>query len=71
MLIETLSLKTFKFGKDEVLFVNQLDVPKSSSENIDTKLNKQNSTSIESNTDLVSGVYEGGFKIWECHVNIF
>ena len=68
--IETLSLKTFKFGKDELLFVNQLDVPKSSSENIDMTLNKQNSTSIESNTDLVSGVYEGGFKIWECSYDL-
>ena len=63
--IESLQLDTSYFGKETILYVNQLDVPKTLSLKT-IEETKDESTIVESSTDLVTGVYEGGFKIWEC-----
>ena len=49
--------------------VNQLDVPKT----LSSQGNKENDDIaflVESKTDLVTGVYEGGFKVWECSYDL-
>jgi len=46
--------------------VNQLDVTKKLTATNTAELTDAESSSIEIKTDLVTGVYEGGFKIWEC-----
>ena len=65
MRIESLQLDTPNCGKETILYVNQLDVSKTSSLKSNEE-NKDEAPIVQSSTDLIAGVYEGGFKIWEC-----
>ena len=67
--IETLEIPScHRSSCDKIRYVNQLDVTKSS-QSIDDDL-ASNNVSNESGTDLIAGVYEGGFKIWECSYDL-
>ena len=69
--IETLNLEfASKLGSNSIVYVNQLDVPKTLSPETNETLPKSEKSSVEANTDLVPGVYEGGFKIWECSYDL-
>ena len=53
---------------DKIHYVNQLDVTNSSQSINDDRTS--NNVSNETGTDLIAGVYEGGFKIWECSYDV-
>ena len=67
--IESLEMPSFKGSScDKIRYVNQLDVTKSSQSINDAQAS--NNLSNETGTDLIAGVYEGGFKIWECSYDL-
>ena len=69
--IESLDLDfSDKPGPNNILYVNQLDVPKNLSSKTKETVPKLEISLVETNTDLVPGVYEGGFKIWECSYDL-
>ena len=65
--IETLEIPScHRSSCDKIRYVNQLDVTKTS-QSID---DDQASNKLSNGTDLIAGVYEGGFKIWECSYDL-
>lgn len=34
------------------------------------KVIKNHSSDIDKNTDIITGIYEGGYKIWECSIDL-
>jgi predicted nicotinamide N-methyase len=64
---ETLDLN---FSGYSILHVNQLDVKNELTATNTAESTNAESSSIKDKTDLVTGVYEGGFKIWECSYDL-
>ena len=67
--IESLNFDAADIKKDTIFYINQLDVPKEFSSNKNEEKNDV-ASSVVTSTDLVTGVYEGGFKIWECSYDV-
>ena len=67
--IESLNFDGPDLKKDTIFYINQLDVPKEFSSHKSKEKNDV-ASSVVTSTDLVSGVYEGGFKIWECSYDV-